>query len=65
MKVQKRWIIRSRTQTDSETSQPLYWNNAQGWVDRDSASRFSSADHWKLNLPLGGEWELAIWTLGE
>lgn len=30
-----------------------YWSNAMGWVDRDSADRFTAAETGTLRLPIG------------
>ena len=35
---------------DPETDAPLFWNNANGWVDLQSATVFSDEDKW--NLPM-------------
>lgn len=33
-----------------------YWSNDEGWVDIESADKFTLAEKMKYNLPLGGEW---------
>ena len=47
-------IICSRTEKDEETGLPLYWNNDEGWVDKNSATNFDNTDG--LMLPVGGYW---------
>jgi hypothetical protein len=47
------YVIRMDTYDDKI----LYWNNTQGWVDRDSATQFSQEERETLNLPMGGMWE--------
>jgi hypothetical protein len=44
---------------DDET---LFWSNADGWVDRSSATSFSHQEMKEFNLPVGGMW---IATEGE
>jgi len=44
---------------DDDTLAPLYWSNADGWVDRGSADIFTDAERGTLNLPMGGEWAIA------
>ena len=34
----------------------VFWNNEQGWVDRECATVFSAREMAQFNLPLGGEW---------
>lgn len=52
----ERYVIISTTEKDDETGKPLYWSNDDGWVDLGSATRFSSEEKKKLNLPVGGKW---------
>lgn len=58
-----KFLIRSKTERDDETGKPLYWSNVDGWVDRDSATRFEEKETWYGTLPtVGGqeqEWEPA------
>lgn len=53
------YVIRATNpaDVDEETGAPLYWSNADGWVDRASADTFSAAETGELNLPIGGAWE--------
>lgn len=39
-----------------EREKTLYWNNNNGWVDRDSATIFSEQLRDTVNLPIGGIW---------
>lgn len=48
--------IRSITEKDGETGNPLWWNNKEGWVDHGDAWGFSPEEFKTLNLPIGGEW---------
>lgn len=34
------FVIVSTVEKDDETNEPLYWNNDQGWVNFDAATRF-------------------------
>ena len=36
----------------------VYWSNALGWVDLDSADTFSALERETLNLPMGGFWTI-------
>ncbi len=36
---------------------PLFWSNEDGWVTKESATRFSKDETTYLNLPIGGIWE--------
>jgi hypothetical protein len=49
-------LIRSKTEKDDQTQQPLYWSNKDGWVDKKSADRFRPFEKASLRLPIGGEW---------
>ena len=59
METQVAYVIRSTTERDSETNQPLYWNNRDGWVSREDADEFGIIERRELNLPIGGRWEEA------
>lgn len=50
-----------------EHSDPLYWSNDQGWVDRDSCDVFDQTERDTLRLPVGGTWETNgdIWIIRE
>ena len=37
-------------------SEPLYWSNEWGWVDKCMADLFTNEDKETLNLPIGGAW---------
>lgn len=50
------WMIRADAERDDD-GRPLYWSNGQGWVERDSADRFSFDERTTLTLPVGGKWE--------
>ena len=41
------WIIRNKQNHDE------FWNDAIGWADWQSATRFPTIDH---RLPIDGEW---------
>jgi hypothetical protein len=34
----------------------LFWSNEDGWVDKDSATKFSTYERQMLRLPLDGKW---------
>jgi hypothetical protein len=38
------------------TQKQLYWSSRRGWVDRESAERFTDADRQFNRLPRGGQW---------
>lgn len=42
---------------DGHSDNPLYWNNEQGWVLFEDATRFSPEERFNLNLPIQGRWE--------
>lgn len=37
-----------------------FWSNEQGWVGKESASKFSPGEQKSLNLPMGGKWVNAL-----
>jgi hypothetical protein len=51
------WRIRSTRETCQDSGKPLYWSNADGWVDRESADKFDEGDRMMLCLPMGAKWE--------
>ena len=48
------YVIVSLREYDTETEEPLYWSNEDGWVSRDTATVFESTNY---ELPYGGQWE--------
>jgi hypothetical protein len=50
------YVIRGINERDSDDGSPLYWSNADGWVDRRFANTFSADERETLNPPDGGEW---------
>ena len=50
------WIIESSSEKDDETGESLYWSNELGWVDKESATRFSTGDIGNVYKPIGGLW---------
>jgi hypothetical protein len=61
-----RYRIASIDQKDDETGLPLYWNDSDGWVSRDSASLYLKEQRERTHyLPLGGQWELMAGSLSE
>ena len=36
--------------------EPLFWSNKDGWTLLEGATKFTTKDKRKLNLPFGGEW---------
>ena len=50
------WLIRATHERDDDGA-PLYWSNAQGWVDMAGADRFDEGERMTLCLPTGGTWE--------
>jgi len=54
------FLIRSHTERDDETGVPLYWCNTWGWVDRSSATRFTTEERDAGAMLVGrSEWEEA------
>ena len=39
-----------------EPDNGLWWSNEDGWVDQDSASRFTTGERYSYRLPLEGCW---------
>lgn len=52
-------LIASVEEIDSETSQPLFWCNDQGWTDAQFAQQWDSSEIESLNLPDTGVWVTA------
>lgn len=51
------WQVKNTEgEIDDETGKPLYWSNDMGWVDKDSADKFTHAEKKRLNLPMGGKY---------
>lgn len=50
--------------TGGTAGEPLFWNNSQGWVSSDLATRFSHADSCAMSLPIGGRWFATGETVG-
>jgi len=48
------WLIKE----EYSVEEPLFWSNNDGWVDKDSADRFTEEQKENLNLPDGGKWAL-------
>ena len=48
------WLIKSKDRYFTET---LYWSNDHGYVDKESATRFTDDEKHTLRLPLEGEWQ--------
>jgi len=46
-------------QNKSENS---YWSNEDGWVDVDSATKFSEKEILEFNLPTDGKW-ITLWEI--
>jgi hypothetical protein len=53
------WAIKSDVAIDSEDGSPLYWSNADGWVDLASADKYSDDERKALHacMPLSSNWE--------
>ena len=49
------WVIISADPHDLG-GDPLYWSNEQGWVDKESAGRFTYSERCTLRLPIHGAW---------
>jgi hypothetical protein len=47
------YLIRSLEEHDAETGDPLFWSNEDGWVGRDSATRFSEEEKRTATRPAG------------
>ena len=56
IKKQKTFIIKSTVEIDDETGFSLYWNNLEGWTDRDQATGFSDSDVEFMSLPSQSVW---------
>jgi len=52
---QTQYRIKSLTERDDETGNPLYWSNDHGWGDRASATMFTLEEC--LSARLIGRWE--------
>ena len=57
MKTQVAYVIRSTKEFDDWSGKSLYWNNKDGWVDRDDATEFSPMEMRQMRLPICGVWE--------
>lgn len=49
------WVIQS-TDPHDLGGELLYWSNLQGWVDKESADRFTCSERCALRLPIHGAW---------
>jgi hypothetical protein len=49
------YLIASTTEKDDVTQESLYWNNDDGWVDIDSATKFIAPDFVSGYLPKGAK----------
>lgn len=49
------WLIRSETERDDDSGEPLYWSNTDGWVSRETATVFTEEES-KQDVRLVGEW---------
>ena len=38
------YLIVDHSERDDETNEPLYWQHDQGWVNRESATRYTRVD---------------------
>jgi hypothetical protein len=53
----KRSLVEGTTDNERDPDgERLYWNNADGWVSRATATVFTSGQRMRLNLPIGGRW---------
>lgn len=50
------FVIKSMTETDEETGEPLFWNNQMGWVHLAAADRFTYGETRRLGRPVGSVW---------
>jgi len=50
------WVVYS-AEASAWEGEPMYWSNEFGWVDLESATRFTEDETKRLNLPTGGEWK--------
>lgn len=49
--------VRSTTEVDDETGDPLYWNDEQGWVDFESATPYTQEQAATVDyLPADSKW---------
>ena len=52
------YLVKSTVETDDDTNEPLYWQHDQGWVDRESASRYTRGEvETTPYLPADSIWE--------
>ena len=50
------FVIKSLSERDEETGEPLFWNNQFGWVSLDAADRFTYGETRRLGRPVGSAW---------
>lgn len=50
------FVVESLREKDEDTGEPLYWSNAEGWVDLANATYFKIEEANSVNLPIGGVW---------
>lgn len=56
------YVIVDRGETDTESGEPLYWSNEDGWGDFKSCTIFTEAETLTLMLPIGNQVEwVAFW----
>lgn len=47
---------------DEGDGQPLFWSNDIGWVNLESATKFTEKDTGTLNLPMTGNGKTGVWV---
>lgn len=57
--------IRATCERDSETDEPLWWSNEDGWVDEASATTFTDREREYLRLPVHRLHDGAVVPAGE
>ena len=50
------WVVKSWDERDAETGAKLFWSNAAGWVDIETADRFTYPERCRLALPARADW---------
>ena len=49
-------VIYNTRDLDPEDGRVLFWSNTDGWVDYQSADKFTPEQRASLRLPIGGAW---------
>jgi hypothetical protein len=55
-----KWLIKSNSEIDDDTGNPLYWSNEYGWTTKEDADSYSDKEknlYMKDPEHMDGEWE--------